>query len=68
MQVVGPGTSETLQIPAIKTSRTTVQVPIPDAVDKEGGSFDIELGKHRALLLELLTDFWFSKYRGRLRL
>jgi nucleoporin POM152 len=45
VQVVGPKSSETLRIPDIKTSRTTIHVPIPDAIDKEGGSFDIELGK-----------------------
>ena len=44
VQVVGPKSSETILIPAIKTSRTTIQVPIPAAIDREGGSFDIELG------------------------
>ena len=42
--MVGPGNSETLRIPGIKKSRTTLQVPIPHAIDRDGGSFDIELG------------------------
>lgn len=45
VQVVGPKSTETIRIPEIKTSRTTIQVPIPDAIDREGGSFDIELGQ-----------------------
>ena len=45
VQVVGPKSSETLEIREIQTSRTTIHVPIPDAIDKEGGSFDIELGE-----------------------
>lgn len=44
VQVVGPTSSQTILIPAINTSRTTIQVPIPAAIDAEGGSFDIELG------------------------
>jgi hypothetical protein len=46
VQVVGPKSTETIRIPEIKTSRTTIQVPIPDAIDREGGSFDIELGQY----------------------
>jgi nucleoporin POM152 len=45
IQVVGPKSSEIIQIPGINSSRTKLQVPIPDAIDKEGGSFDIELGQ-----------------------
>lgn len=44
VQIVGPKSSDTMQISDIKTSRTTLQVPIPETIDKEGGSFDIELG------------------------
>lgn len=44
VQVVSPTGSETLQISEIKASRGTFQVPIPDIIDREGGSFGVELG------------------------
>ena len=52
MQVVGPKSTDTMQFTNITTSRKTLQVPIPDVIDKEGGSFDIELGSHLLLLSE----------------
>ncbi|KAH9947096.1 hypothetical protein B0H21DRAFT_778726 [Amylocystis lapponica] len=43
VQVVGPKGSETIQVPGITTARKTLQLPIPKAVDRDGGSFEIDL-------------------------
>ncbi|KAF7798524.1 hypothetical protein EIP86_009745 [Pleurotus ostreatoroseus] len=43
VQVVGPKGSEIIKIPKIETNRKTLQIPIPPIVDKEGGSFEIDL-------------------------
>ena len=45
MQVVGPKGSEIITVPKITSNWKKVQVPIPAAVDRDGGSFDIDLGK-----------------------
>ncbi|KAK7058444.1 hypothetical protein VNI00_002078 [Paramarasmius palmivorus] len=43
LQVVGPRSSETIKITSINSPRKTLQIPIPSQVNKEGGSFDIDL-------------------------
>ncbi|KII93596.1 hypothetical protein PLICRDRAFT_49632 [Plicaturopsis crispa FD-325 SS-3] len=43
VQVVGPHSTETLQIPGITTPQKTLQIPIPKIIDQEGGSFEVEL-------------------------
>ncbi|KAJ8084484.1 hypothetical protein PM082_003254 [Marasmius tenuissimus] len=43
VQVVGPRSTETLQIPKIESSKKTLQIPVPKSIDKEGGNFDIDL-------------------------
>ncbi|KAG1754906.1 uncharacterized protein EDB91DRAFT_259356 [Suillus paluster] len=43
LQVVGPRSTDALKIADIKTSPTRILVPIPSVVDKEGGTFDVEL-------------------------
>ncbi|KAJ7727833.1 hypothetical protein DFH07DRAFT_970045 [Mycena maculata] len=43
VRVVSPTGSETLQIRDIKTPKKTIQVPIPTRVDRDGGTFDIDL-------------------------
>lgn len=44
LQVVGPRSSENLQIEGVKDSRKTLQIPIPKAVDNDGGNFEINIG------------------------
>jgi len=44
-QIVGPKSLETLQFPGITASRERLQIPIPKIVDKDGGSFDIDLSE-----------------------
>ncbi|KAG2155546.1 hypothetical protein DEU56DRAFT_767978 [Suillus clintonianus] len=43
LQVVGPRSTDALEITDIKTSPTRITVPIPSVIDKEGGTFDVEL-------------------------
>ncbi|KAJ7786467.1 hypothetical protein B0H16DRAFT_1657755 [Mycena metata] len=43
LRVVSPTGSETLQIRDIKTAKKTLQIPIPARVDRDGGTFDIDL-------------------------
>ncbi|KAI0964418.1 hypothetical protein AcW1_001243 [Taiwanofungus camphoratus] len=43
VQVVGPKGSDIVQIPGITSPRRMLRLPIPKAVDKEGGSFEIDL-------------------------
>ncbi|OAX42996.1 hypothetical protein K503DRAFT_241063 [Rhizopogon vinicolor AM-OR11-026] len=43
LQVVGPRSTDALAITDIKTSPTRILVPIPSALDKEGGTFDVDL-------------------------
>lgn len=70
VQVVGPKGSEIVKIPKITTNRKTVSIPIPAAVDQEGGSFEVDLGMWTCLCsFKLLTVVALrSERRGRLRL
>ncbi|GBE77622.1 hypothetical protein SCP_0105020 [Sparassis crispa] len=43
VQVVGPKGSEIVRVANITTSRQTLHLPIPKAVDKDGGMFEIDL-------------------------
>ncbi|KAJ3880807.1 hypothetical protein F5051DRAFT_145454 [Lentinula edodes] len=43
LQLVGPQSSEILTISNITLNRKTIQIPIPEAVDQEGGAFEIDL-------------------------
>ncbi|KAF9245820.1 hypothetical protein BU15DRAFT_85502 [Melanogaster broomeanus] len=43
LQIVGPRSTDSLEISDIKTSPARIQVPIPAKVDKEGGSFEVDL-------------------------
>ncbi|KDQ63216.1 hypothetical protein JAAARDRAFT_119663 [Jaapia argillacea MUCL 33604] len=43
VQIVSPTTSEFIKFPEIVTTRKTLEIPIPKAIDKEGGSFEIDL-------------------------
>ena len=45
MQIVGPKGSEIIPFRDIQTARKTLSLPIPKAIDRDGGSFEIELGK-----------------------
>ena len=45
MQVVGPKGSEILKVSNITTYKKTVEVPIPPSIDRDGGSFEIDLGE-----------------------
>ncbi|KAI0697588.1 hypothetical protein BC835DRAFT_1471555 [Cytidiella melzeri] len=44
LQIVGPRGSEIIQIGKIKKERERIQIPIPAVIDKNGGSFEIDLG------------------------
>jgi nucleoporin POM152 len=43
--VVGPKSSENIVIPNIESSRKTLDIRIPEKIDREGGAFEIDLGK-----------------------
>ena len=45
MQVVSPQGSELLQEKNIPNPRYTVRVPVPSDIDRDGGSFEVVLGK-----------------------
>lgn len=47
VQVVGPTGSEIVKFPNISESKKILQIPIPKIVDRDGGSFEIELGRYR---------------------
>lgn len=44
MQIVGPKGSETIPFKNIQDARKTLSLPIPKVIDKDGGSFEVELG------------------------
>lgn len=48
MQVVSPQGSELLHEENIPNPRYTVRVPIPSDIDRDGGSFEVALGKTRS--------------------
>jgi len=39
-----------MHIQGIETPRKTLQIPVPKAVDTNGGTFDINIGECRSLL------------------
>lgn len=43
VQIVGPKGSEIVRVPAITAAKKTLQLPIPKVVDRDGGSFEIDL-------------------------
>ncbi|KAF5388595.1 hypothetical protein D9757_004684 [Collybiopsis confluens] len=43
LQIVGPKSSEVLTFPNITSNRKKLEIPIPLAVDKTGGTFEIDL-------------------------
>ncbi|KAI0756262.1 hypothetical protein C8Q80DRAFT_1092612 [Daedaleopsis nitida] len=43
VQIVGPKGSETVPFRNIKTAKKTLSLPIPKSIDKDGGSFEVEL-------------------------
>ncbi|KAJ3787147.1 hypothetical protein GGU10DRAFT_374278 [Lentinula aff. detonsa] len=43
LQLVGPKSSEILTFSDINTNRKKLQIPVPATVDKEGGTFEIDL-------------------------
>ncbi|KAI0660622.1 hypothetical protein C8Q70DRAFT_976905 [Cubamyces menziesii] len=43
VQVVGPKGSEVIPFTGIETARKTLSLPIPKSIDKEGGTFEIDL-------------------------
>lgn len=60
--MVGPKGSEIVRIPKIATARKRIQIPIPSVIDKEGGSFEIDLGEcHPALQDEMTLTFLLSQ-------
>lgn len=46
LQTVGPKGSQIIKVPTITESKKTLQVPIPAVVDRDGGSFEIDLGNN----------------------
>lgn len=57
VQVVGPKGSEVVRVEKITTPRKKIQVPIPAAIDRDGGTFEIDLGKSC-----ILTSFSYYAY------
>ncbi|KAJ7161436.1 hypothetical protein C8R43DRAFT_1095699 [Mycena crocata] len=43
VRTISPTGSETLQIRDIKTSKKTLQIPIPENIERDGGTFEIDL-------------------------
>lgn len=41
---MGPRGSEIVQIAKLQKQRERIQIPIPAVIDKNGGSFEIDLG------------------------
>lgn len=48
-RVVGSKGSETVRVENITTNRKTLRLPIPKSIDRDGGSFDIDLGMFKCL-------------------
>jgi hypothetical protein len=44
LQIVGPSSAETIQINDIMEYMPTVHLPIPKDVDRDGGSFEVDIG------------------------
>lgn len=59
VQVVDPKGSETLLFTDLQKSPMTLDIPIPKTVDRDGGTFDIDLCQSI-----LLRDFFQIHYRG----
>jgi hypothetical protein len=49
---VGPRSTDALEIKDIKTSPTRILVPIPSAIDREGGTFDVDLRRFNELMFD----------------
>ena len=47
LQVVGPRGSEIVRVGKLKNPRERIQVAIPPVIDKNGGTFEIDLGELR---------------------
>ena len=46
VQVAGAKASEVIHVKNITSPRKKLQIPIPAAIDKSGGTFDIDLGQY----------------------
>lgn len=70
VQVAGAKASEVIHVKNITSPRKTLQIPIPAAIDKSGGTFDIDLGQYigEICFMFRLLCFRFSERRGRVRL
>jgi len=56
VQVVGPKSLDVLQFPGITNSRERLPIPIPKAVDKDGGFFDIDISEYSAWFQSSSSD------------
>jgi nucleoporin POM152 len=45
VQVVGPKKTDVLRMTGLSQEKTTLQIPIPPSIDKNGGSFETEIGQ-----------------------
>ncbi|KAH7886081.1 hypothetical protein F5I97DRAFT_1937005 [Phlebopus sp. FC_14] len=43
LQIVGPNSAHALEVRDIKSSPARIEVPIPSVIDKEGGTFEVDL-------------------------
>lgn len=50
VQVVGPRSSENIEIQGIDTPQKTLEIPVPKSVDTNGGTFEINIGQCRSCL------------------
>jgi hypothetical protein len=44
VQTVDAAESKTISFDGITSSRKTLQIPLPERIDKEGGTFTVDLG------------------------
>lgn len=57
LQVAGPTETKSLSIPNLTKRRSKVQIAVPEEVDVEGGTFQVDLGAlYRGLVTEVDTE------------
>lgn len=59
LQLVGPQKSEIVSFSGLDTARRRLQVGVPKDVNREGGSFEINIGRYPSPIWEAYTDVTF---------
>jgi hypothetical protein len=69
LQLVGPRESETVPFTGIDTAQRRLRVVVPKDVNREGGSFEINIGRYLCSSKILYTNLLrFSERRGLVRM